>query len=171
MRAGKELQTAGPLTTPAHTSYVGPRCAGKGSGGAITAAHLTIRRGVSKLIGRRVPAGARSGRSAGPRSPRDERLSPPERAGGHRAVRSPRNPDKSESLLARRTRRLLPAGEAVAYIRGGDKSPVSRRLICRGGASQTLRTAHLASALRSGAAPGTYATASGRSDSPDKLAR
>ena len=60
---------------------------------------------------------------------------------------------------------LLLRGVAVAYIGGGSKWSVSRRLICRGALPESLRTAHFASRSEAARRRRTYATASGRRDS------
>jgi hypothetical protein len=60
---------------------------------------------------------------------------------------------------------LLLAREAVAYIGGGSKWSVSRRLICRGARPEGLRTAHFVSRSEAGPRRQTYATASGDCES------
>jgi hypothetical protein len=50
--------------------------------------------------------------------------------------------------------------EAVAYIGGGSKRSVSRRLICRGALPEGLRTAHFVSRSDAGPRRRTYATTS-----------
>ena len=57
---------------------------------------------------------------------------------------------------------VLHGGEAVAYIGGGLKWSVSRRLIRLGGLSEGLRTAQIALRSQSTWQRRTYATASGR---------
>ena len=59
------------------------------------------------------------------------------------------------------TQGLLLIVEAVAYIGGGSKWSVSRRLICRGALPEGPRTAHFVSRSETGPRRGTYATASG----------
>src|SRR5829696_10252904 len=56
---------------------------------------------------------------------------------------------------------LLP--EAVAYLGGGPKRSVSRRVICFGAFSEGIRTAHSTSRSGAGRPRRTYATASGES--------
>ncbi len=60
--------------------------------------------------------------------------------------------------------------EAVAYIGGGSKWSVSRRVICSGALSEGLRTAHFASRTETGWPRRTYATASGGSNTRHRRA-
>ena len=66
---------------------------------------------------------------------------------------------------------LLPLPEAVAYIGGGSKWSVSRRLICRGALPEGLRTAYFVSRSEAGPRRRTYATASPQRDSGANVGR
>jgi hypothetical protein len=70
-----------------------------------------------------------------------------------------------QAIARQRSAARSQAGEAVAYIGGGSKWSVSRRLICRGALPEGRRTAHFVSRSEAGPRRQTYATASGIYDS------
>ena len=112
------------------------------------------------VIRRRLwPAGARS-TIAAPTGAQG-----PGRVGVWRATRLKRHPGP-RSTAAEVAGALSRSPEAVAYIGGGSKRSVSRRLICRGALPEGLRTAHFAWRSEAGRRRRTYATASPEAKRP-----